>query len=65
MTSISSKMSAKEKQRLSWGARGRKVVPLFLLVIGLALMVFGVARGEVMVVFTKAIRICLECIGIG
>lgn len=35
------------------------------LVIGLTLMIFGAARGEAAVVLAKAIRICLECIGIG
>ena len=33
--------------------------------VGLAMMVFGVYRGEVEQVFTKGIQICLECIGIG
>lgn len=32
---------------------------------GLAMMAYGVWRGEVSTVFTKAIHICLECIGIG
>ena len=32
---------------------------------GLGLMLLGAARGEMTVVFHKAIRICLECIGIG
>lgn len=32
---------------------------------GLALMLLGAARGEMTVVWNKAIRICLECIGIG
>lgn len=34
-------------------------------VLGLALMAFGIFRGEVSVVLEKAIQICMECIGIG
>lgn len=33
--------------------------------VGVLLMLFGAFRGEIEVVFTKAINICLECIGIG
>ena len=33
--------------------------------IGLAMVIFGISRGEMNVVFTKAINICMECIGIG
>ena len=36
-----------------------------LAVLGLAVMGFGIYRGEVSVVFTKAINICMECIGVG
>lgn len=46
----------------------KKEIPLKALatsVIGIALMAFGIYRGEMMTVFSKAIRICLECIGIG
>lgn len=32
---------------------------------GVLMMAFGAYRGEVAEVFTKAVRICLECIGIG
>ena len=32
---------------------------------GIAMMAFGISRGEMSVVFTKAINICMECIGIG
>lgn len=32
---------------------------------GLALMAYGIYRGEMKVVLEKAINICMECIGIG
>ena len=35
-----------------------------LAILGILLMIFGIYRGEVDVVFTKAINICMECIGI-
>lgn len=34
-------------------------------VLGLVMMGYGAWRGEIETVFTKAINICLECIGIG
>lgn len=34
-------------------------------VIGVVFMAFGIYRGEMATVLSKAIRICLECIGIG
>ncbi|MFA5638024.1 MAG: CD1871A family CXXC motif-containing protein [Anaerovoracaceae bacterium] len=42
-----------------------RVKALLLLLVGLLFIAIGVFRGEVFVVLTKAIHICLECIGIG
>ena len=45
-----------------------KVFPAKALItslIGVAFMAFGIYRGEMATVLAKAIRICLECIGIG
>ena len=36
-----------------------------VLCVGVVCIVFGALRGEADVVFEKAIRICMECIGIG
>jgi hypothetical protein len=38
---------------------------MFIAVIALLMMGFGINRGEMSVVLEKAIHICLECIGIG
>lgn len=46
----------------------KKEFPLKALItslIGIGFMAFGIYRGEMMTVFAKAIKICLECIGIG
>lgn len=42
-----------------------KIIPLLLVGTGVVFIALGVYRGEVALVFTKAVRICLECIGIG
>ena len=36
-----------------------------LLLAGVAMLCFGVWRGEAAVVLSKAIKLCLECVGIG
>ena len=36
-----------------------------ILLASVAMMAFGIHRGEMQVVFDKAVRICMECIGIG
>lgn len=43
----------------------RLVLSLALVLLGAAFVVIGVSRGETAEVLTKAVRICMECIGIG
>ena len=43
----------------------KTVSQVVLLVVGVAMVCFGVMRGEAATVLGKAIRLCLECIGIG
>jgi len=43
----------------------RFVLPAVILSAGLVLMVLGIIRGEQQEILTKAIFVCLECIGIG
>ncbi len=42
-----------------------KVSQIFLLVAGLAFVLVGILRGEAAVVLSKAIKLCMECVGIG
>ena len=44
----------------------RRNLPALACLLAWALFfAFGIARGEQFVVFTKAVNLCLECIGIG
>ena len=40
-------------------------IGLVLAAVGVLMKAFGIYRGEMMVVLTKAVNICMECIGIG
>ena len=43
----------------------KPVAQVALLIVGVAMVGFGIMRGEADDVLAKAIRLCLECIGIG
>lgn len=47
----------------------KRTVPIWityiLIIASIACIVFGIYRGEVDTVLTKAINICMECIGLG
>ena len=43
----------------------KSVLQLALLVVGVAMLSFGALRGEADTVLAKAVRLCLECVGIG
>lgn len=36
-----------------------------LALAGILMMAYGISRGEPAVVLAKAVKICLECVGIG
>jgi hypothetical protein len=37
----------------------------FFLITGVSMLTYGAARGEAAIVLGKAIKLCLECVGIG
>ena len=43
----------------------RTFLPAVLLIAGIVLMVIGIWRGELELIYQKATVVCLECIGIG
>ena len=46
-------------------SHGKKAAQAALLAAGAVMLCLGVWRGEAATVLSKAIRLCLECVGIG
>ena len=43
----------------------KSIVTIVLIVIAMAMCTYGAFSGEMEIIFTKAVRICMECIGLG
>ena len=43
----------------------KAMIQVILLAVGAAMLCYGAWRGEVQVVLSKAVRLCLECVGLG
>ena len=46
-------------------AAGRRAARLSVLILGATMLAYGAWRCETATVLSKAIRICLECVGLG
>ncbi|MCI5568818.1 MAG: thioredoxin [Lachnospiraceae bacterium] len=46
-------------------SRTKAVLQIILIAAGIAMVVYGAMRGETETVLSKAIKLCLECVGIG
>ena len=49
----------------SYDVHDKKQAQLLLLAAGVLMLLFGLWRGEADTVLSKAIRLCMECVGIG
>ena len=43
----------------------QKTCQIILLILSISMITYGAVRGEVDAVLGKAIKLCLECVGIG
>ena len=55
----------KSERVIELSHRKKAAAQAVLLVVGIAMLCFGVWRGETATVLSKAIKLCLECVGIG
>ena len=61
MSQRENKMNKLKNSKI-WNSKWPAVI---LMLVGVCFMGYGISRGELAVVFTKAINICMECVGIG
>lgn len=45
--------------------KSEKAIQIFLLAVDLVFFLVGIFRGEAATVLNKAIKLCMECVGIG
>ena len=45
--------------------KSEKATQVFLLAAGMVFILVGIFRGEAATVLSKAIKLCMECVGIG
>ena len=50
---------------MDMAVKQKAAAQLVLLFVGAVFVVYGAMRGEAGVVLAKAVKICLECVGIG
>ena len=58
-------MQKKRKGDENMRVARKAAAQIVLLFAGAAMLCFGVWRGEAATVLSKAIKLCLECVGIG
>ena len=46
-------------------SKTKAVLQAVLLIAGVVMLIYGAYRGEAATILSKAIKLCLECVGIG